>query len=34
ATDPVYADKILDILSRGTLPQTVGLKSGAAAPTS
>jgi len=34
ATDPRYADKILDILGRGTLPQTLGLKSRAPAPTS
>ena len=33
ATDPAYADKILDILGRGTLPQTLGLKSGAPGPT-
>lgn len=34
ATDPAYADKILDILGRGTLPQTLGLKSETAGPTS
>jgi peptidoglycan hydrolase FlgJ len=34
ATDPAYADKILDILGRGTLPQTLGLKSEPARPTS
>jgi peptidoglycan hydrolase FlgJ len=34
ATDPAYAEKILDILGRGTLPQTLGLKWDAAGPTS
>ncbi len=34
ATDPAYADKILDILGRGTLPQALGLKSETARPTS
>ena len=34
ATDPNYADKILDILNRGTLRQMVELKSDAARPTS
>jgi flagellar protein FlgJ len=34
ATDPVYADKILDILSRGTLRQLVELKSTAETPIS
>lgn len=34
ATDPRYADKILDILGRGTLPQTLGLKPAASGPTS
>jgi len=34
ATDPDYADKILDILNRGTLRQMVELKSDAARPTS
>ncbi|TVP83947.1 MAG: flagellar assembly peptidoglycan hydrolase FlgJ [Thioalkalivibrio sp.] len=34
ATDPAYADKILDILGRGTLPQALGLKPDASGPTS
>ena len=34
ATDPDYANKILDILNRGTLRQTVELKFDAARPTS
>ncbi len=34
ATDPAYADKILDILGQGTLPQALGLKPDTAGPTS
>jgi len=34
ATDPAYADKILDILGRGTLPQVLGLKPDTPGPTS
>ncbi|OOG27126.1 flagellar rod assembly protein/muramidase FlgJ [Thioalkalivibrio denitrificans] len=34
ATDPAYADKILDILGRGTLPSVAALKSAAEPPIS